>query len=71
VKKWSRDGDTVVGRFDRQEAAVVRGLVSQIQDMLLARAEEAPQDELEAAFAATAKAPDLADTVSFPVGCPC
>ncbi|GAA1283738.1 DUF2017 domain-containing protein [Saccharothrix xinjiangensis] len=36
----------MLGRFDRQEAAVVRGLVSQIQDMLLARAEEAPQDEL-------------------------
>ncbi|MET1075828.1 MAG: DUF2017 domain-containing protein [Umezawaea sp.] len=46
MKKWSREGDAVVGRFDRQEAAVVRGLVSQIQDMLLARAEEAPQDEL-------------------------
>lgn len=46
MKKWTRAGDAVVGRFDRQEAAVVRGLVSQIQDMLLARAEEAPQDEL-------------------------
>jgi hypothetical protein len=46
VKKWTRRGDLVVGRFDRQEAAVVRGLVSQVQDMLLARAEEAPQDEL-------------------------
>jgi hypothetical protein len=46
VKRWIRDGDVVIGRLDRQEAAVVRGLVSQIQDMLLARAEEAPQDEL-------------------------
>ncbi len=46
MKKWTRDGEVVLGRFDRQEAAVVRGLVSQIQDMLLARAEEAPQDEL-------------------------
>jgi len=46
VKKWTRRDDLVLGRFDRQEAAVVRGLVSQIQDMLLARAEEAPQDEL-------------------------
>ncbi|MCE6993391.1 DUF2017 domain-containing protein [Saccharothrix sp. S26] len=46
MKKWTRTGDQVLGRFDRQEAAVVRGLVSQIQDMLLARAEEAPQDEL-------------------------
>jgi len=46
VKRWIRDGDVVIGRLDRQEAAVVRGLVSQIQDMLIARAEEAPQDEL-------------------------
>ncbi|GLZ31142.1 hypothetical protein Lesp02_33300 [Lentzea sp. NBRC 105346] len=46
MRRWIRDGDQVVGRLDRQEAAVVRGLVSQIQDMLLARAEEAPQDEL-------------------------
>ncbi|MEU5690267.1 DUF2017 domain-containing protein [Actinosynnema sp. NPDC020468] len=46
MRKWSRSGDEVLGRFDRQEAAVVRGLVSQIQDMLAARAEEAPQDEL-------------------------
>ncbi|TWP52625.1 DUF2017 domain-containing protein [Lentzea tibetensis] len=46
MKRWIRDGDIVVGRLDRQEAAVVRGLVSQIQDMLMARAEEAPQDEL-------------------------
>lgn len=46
MKTWRRSGDRVVGTFDRQEAAVVRGLVSQVQDMLQARAEEAPQDEL-------------------------
>jgi hypothetical protein len=46
VKKWIRRGDLVMATFDRQEAAVVRGLVSQIQDMLVGRAEEAPQDEL-------------------------
>ncbi|MEU9693173.1 DUF2017 family protein, partial [Amycolatopsis japonica] len=32
--------------FEQQEAAVLRGLVSQLEDMLTARAEEAPQDEL-------------------------
>lgn len=46
MKKWIRRGDLVTATFDRQEAAVVRGLVSQIQDMLVGRAEEAPQDEL-------------------------
>ncbi|MBP2333987.1 hypothetical protein JOF41_000165 [Saccharothrix coeruleofusca] len=46
MNKWSRRGGAVLGRFDRQEAAVVRGLVSQVQDMLRARADEAPQDEL-------------------------
>ncbi|TDP96542.1 DUF2017 domain-containing protein [Labedaea rhizosphaerae] len=43
---WKRKGATVVATMDRQEAAVLRGLVSQINDMLMARAEEAPQDEL-------------------------
>ncbi|ACU34962.1 MULTISPECIES: DUF2017 domain-containing protein [Actinosynnema] len=46
MNRWHRSGEQVVCHLDRQEAAVVRGLVSQIQDMLLARAEEAPQDEL-------------------------
>ncbi len=36
----------MVGGFEQQEAAVLRGLVSQVEDMLKARAEEAPQDEL-------------------------
>ena len=46
MKGWRRKGDRVVAVFDRQEAALVRGLVSQIQEMLEVRAEDAPQDEL-------------------------
>ncbi len=41
-----RKNGHVVAEFSQQEAAVVRGLVGQIKDMLDARAEEAPQDEL-------------------------
>lgn len=36
----------MIAGFEQQEAAVLRGLVSQVEDMLKARAEEAPQDEL-------------------------
>src|SRR5438309_11909384 len=43
---WSRKGEQIIGSLDRQEAAVVRGLVAQIREMLQARAEEAPVDEL-------------------------
>jgi hypothetical protein len=32
--------------MDRQEAAVLRGLIAQIEDMLKSRAAEAPEDEL-------------------------
>ena len=46
VKTWQRKGAAVVATLDRQEAAVLRGLVSQINDMLMARVEETPQDEL-------------------------
>ena len=46
MKGWRRKGDTVVAVFDKQEAALVRGLVSQIQEMLEVRSEDAPQDEL-------------------------
>jgi hypothetical protein len=46
VKGWRRKGDTLVGSLDRQEAALVRGLVSQIKEMLEVRAEDAPGDEL-------------------------
>lgn len=43
---WERVGDSVTTKIDRQEAAVLRGLVTQIDDMLRARQAEAPQDEL-------------------------
>ncbi|GAA1972701.1 DUF2017 domain-containing protein [Amycolatopsis minnesotensis] len=43
---WRRKGARVLGGFDSQEAAVLRGFVNQVEDMLKARAEEAPQDEL-------------------------
>jgi Domain of unknown function (DUF2017) len=46
MNPWKRKGATVVGEMDRQEAAVLRGLVSQIDDMLRTRAAEAPTDEL-------------------------
>jgi hypothetical protein len=46
VKTWKLKGERVQARFEQQEAAVLRGLVSQVEDMLTARAEEAPQDEL-------------------------
>jgi len=48
VRTWSRKGDKVLTVLDRQEAAVLRGLVGQVEDMLKARAEESPQDELAA-----------------------
>lgn len=43
---WTRKNGHVVAELSQQEAAVIRGLVGQIKDMLVARAEEAPQDEL-------------------------
>ncbi|MEC3981385.1 DUF2017 domain-containing protein [Amycolatopsis sp. H20-H5] len=46
MKGWSRKGEYIFAGFEQQEAAVLRGLVSQLEDMLTARAEEAPQDEL-------------------------
>jgi len=46
VIPWERVGDSVSTKIDRQEAAVLRGLVTQIDDMLRARQSEAPQDEL-------------------------
>lgn len=46
MKNWRRKGEVVLAGFEQQEAAVLRGLVSQLEDMLRARAEEAPQDEL-------------------------
>jgi hypothetical protein len=46
MKGWRRKGDLLIGTLDRQEAALVRGLVRQVREMLEVRAEEAPQDEL-------------------------
>ncbi len=43
---WTRKNGHVVADLSQQEAAVLRGLVGQIRDMLVARADEAPQDEL-------------------------
>jgi hypothetical protein len=46
LNPWRRDGDLIVTKMERQEAAVLRAMVGQVNDMLLARADEAPQDEL-------------------------
>jgi len=46
MKTWRRKGARVLGGFEQQEAAVLRGLVRQLDDMLRARSDEAPQDEL-------------------------
>lgn len=45
---WERVGDTVTTKIDRQEAAVLRGMVASIEEMLQARQADAPQDELAA-----------------------
>ncbi|MFO7191779.1 MULTISPECIES: DUF2017 domain-containing protein [Thermocrispum] len=46
MKPWKRRGARVIAGFDQQEAAVLRGLVRQVEDMLRARADSAPKDEL-------------------------
>jgi hypothetical protein len=46
MRGWRRKGARVIAGFEQQEAAVVRGLVRQLDDMLRARSDEAPQDEL-------------------------
>ncbi|MFF0145089.1 MULTISPECIES: DUF2017 domain-containing protein [Amycolatopsis] len=46
MKAWRRKGEVILAGFEQQEAAVLRGLVGQLEDMLRARGEEAPQDEL-------------------------
>ncbi|MBQ0926835.1 MULTISPECIES: DUF2017 domain-containing protein [Saccharopolyspora] len=43
---WTRKNGHVQAELSQQEAAVIRGLVGQIKDMLTARADEAPKDEL-------------------------
>lgn len=46
MRNWRRKGARIHGGFDQQEAAVIRGLIRQLDDMLRARSDEAPQDEL-------------------------
>jgi hypothetical protein len=46
VIPWERAGETVMTKVDRQESAVLRGLVQQMDEMLRSRIDEAPQDEL-------------------------
>jgi hypothetical protein len=46
VIPWERVGDTVTTKVDRQESTVLRTVVQQIDEMLKARQDEAPQDEL-------------------------
>ena len=43
---WQHEGDLLTTDLDRQEAALIRGLVRQVLEMLEVRAEEAPEDEL-------------------------
>lgn len=46
MKGWSRRRGHLVAQFEQPEAALLRGLVSQLREMLGARAGETPQDEL-------------------------
>jgi hypothetical protein len=48
VKGWRRSGDRVVCVLERNEAALLRGMVSQIREILAARQAESPTDELAA-----------------------
>lgn len=43
---WERVGDKVTTKIDRQESAVLRGLVTQMDEMLRSRQGDAPNDEL-------------------------
>jgi hypothetical protein len=46
MKAWRRKGVTVLAAFEQPEAAVLRGLVGQLEEMLRARVEDTPQDPL-------------------------
>jgi Domain of unknown function (DUF2017) len=46
VNGWQHEGALLIADLDRQEAALIRGLVRQVLEMLEVRAEEAPEDEL-------------------------
>ena len=45
---WERASDTVSTKIDRQESAVLRGLVTHIDEILRSRQAQAPEDELTA-----------------------
>src|SRR6266566_1212337 len=61
MKGWRRKGDLMIGVLDRQEAALVRGLVRQVREMLEVRAEEAPsvEDQNSAAALRSLHEPEL------------
>lgn len=46
MKGWSRRRGQLVAHFEQPEAALLRGMVAQLREMLGARAGETPQDEL-------------------------
>ncbi len=46
MRGWRRSGDHVVTKLAAQEAAILRGLVGQVKEMLDERAAAAPDDEL-------------------------
>ncbi|WP_017976290.1 DUF2017 domain-containing protein [Actinopolyspora halophila] len=46
MQDWTRDNGRLVSELEANEAAVIRGLVGEIKDMLTARGQQAPQDEL-------------------------
>ncbi len=46
MKGWRRRRGSIVADFEHAEAALLRGMVSQLRDMLGARAGEQPHDEL-------------------------
>jgi Domain of unknown function (DUF2017) len=48
MKGWRRSGDRLVCGLERNEAMLVRGLVTQIREILAARLAESPVDELSA-----------------------
>lgn len=48
MKGWRRSGDRLVGTLQHNEAVLLRGLVTQIREILAARLAESPVDELSA-----------------------
>lgn len=48
MRAWRRSGDRIGCTLERNEAALLRGLVSQIREILAARLADSPTDELTA-----------------------